>query len=272
MVYGEIFRDKELRKNALREEIGIEEEEEVPERVVVTPLPLAKLLAKDFEGKLKKLGISTRKLEPKDAILNPLGGNLLLERGNSKGLIAFIGRGLIEFTDRLRLLVSLESIEDLLFTGLAGSLSEEITTGDINIPKYVVPFENVSSFYANPSVAIPKADESLWREVYEYSIKNAKVKIHSNLHATVMLFYSETIEFLNYLKSIGVSTVDMELSAFYSLSNLYGKRAVGILRITDMPLIERHKFSEKFAELAKKKREDSMNLIFEIILKFFKMI
>jgi purine-nucleoside phosphorylase len=36
MVYGEIFRDKELRKNALREEIGIEEEE-VPERVVVTP-------------------------------------------------------------------------------------------------------------------------------------------------------------------------------------------------------------------------------------------
>jgi hypothetical protein len=35
MVYGEIFRDKELRKNALREEIGIEEE--VPERVVVTP-------------------------------------------------------------------------------------------------------------------------------------------------------------------------------------------------------------------------------------------
>ena len=64
----------------------------------------------------------------------------------------------------------------------------------------------------------------------------------------------------------------MELSAFYSLSNLYGKRAVGILRITDMPLIERHELSEKFAELAKKKREDSVNLIFEIILKFFKMI
>jgi purine-nucleoside phosphorylase len=44
------------------------------------------------------------------------------------------------------------------------------------MPKYVIPFENVSSFYANPSVAIPKADEDLWREVYEYSI-NTKVKI-----------------------------------------------------------------------------------------------
>ncbi|WP_241208401.1 phosphorylase family protein [Saccharolobus islandicus] len=224
-----------------------------------------------MEENLKKLGILIRKLEPKDMLLKSFGGNLLLEKGKNKGLIAFIGRGLIEFTDRLRLLVSLESIKDLLFTGLAGSLSEEIITGDINIPKYVIPFENVSSFYANPSVAIPKADEDLWREVYEYSI-NTKVKIHSNLHATVMLFYSETIEFLNYLKSIGVYTIDMELSAFYSLSNLYGKRAVGVLRITDMPLIEYHKFSEKFAELAKKKREDSVASIFEIILKFFKMI
>jgi hypothetical protein len=31
-------------------------------------------------------------------------------------------------------------------------------------------------------------------------------------------------------------------------------------------------FQKKFAELAKKKREDSVNLIFEIILKFFKTI
>jgi purine-nucleoside phosphorylase len=67
------------------------------------------------------------------------------------------------------------------------------------MPKYVIPFENVSSFYTNPSVAIPKADKDLWREVYEYSI-NTKVKIRSNLHTTVMFFYSETIEFLNYLK------------------------------------------------------------------------
>jgi len=112
MVYGEIFRDKELRKNALREEIGIEEEE-VPERVIVTPLPLAKLLPKDYEENLKRLGILIRKLEPKDTIPNPLGGNLLSEKGKNKGLIAFIGRGLIEFTDRLRLLVSLEGIKDL---------------------------------------------------------------------------------------------------------------------------------------------------------------
>jgi purine-nucleoside phosphorylase len=54
-----------------------------------------------------------RKLEPKDTIPNPLGGNLLSEKGKNKGLIAFIGRGLIEFTDRLRLLVSLEGIKDL---------------------------------------------------------------------------------------------------------------------------------------------------------------
>jgi purine-nucleoside phosphorylase len=47
--------------------------------------------------------------------------------------------------------------------------------------------------------------------------------------------------------------IDIELSAFYPLSNLYGKRAVGVLRITDMPLIEYYKFSEKFLDLAKKK-------------------
>ncbi|QXJ34463.1 phosphorylase family protein [Saccharolobus shibatae] len=270
MVYGEIFENKELRKKALREEIGIEEEEEVPERIVVTPLPLITLFPKDFEENLKKLGISIRKLEPKDMLLKPFGGNLLLEKGKNKGLIAFIGRGLIEFTDRLRLLVSLENIKDLLFTGLAGSLSEEIITGDINIPKYLIPFENVSSFYANPSVATPKADEDIWKEVYDYATKT-KVKVHSGLHATVMFFYSETIEFLNYLKNVGVSTIDMELSAFYTISNLYNKRAVGVLRITDMPLIE-HYFSEKFAELAKKKREDSVASIFEIVLKFFKMI
>ncbi|WP_231918249.1 purine-nucleoside phosphorylase [Saccharolobus solfataricus] len=266
MVYGDFIRNQEVRKRITKEELGIEEDE-IPERVVVTPMPFNTQFPKNFEDTLTNLGIKVNRLKVEDQILRQFGGNLLLEKDGNRGFIAFIGRGLIDFTERIRILATVSRIKDILFIGTAGSLSNEILIGDLNIPKYAIPFENVSDFYADPTIAIPQADEKLLNEVYEYA-EETGVKTHSTLHATLLFPYSETTEFLNYLLNIGVSTIDMEVSAFYKMSRFYGKRAVAVLRISDMPLIELHKQEE----LIKARREIAVNAVFRITLRFLKLI
>ncbi|HII74558.1 TPA: purine-nucleoside phosphorylase [Sulfurisphaera tokodaii] len=266
MIFGDFIRNKEIRKRVIKEELGAEEDE-IPERVVVTPIPLNTQFPKNFEDILINMGIKVNRLKVGDQILQQFQGNLFLEKDGSRGFIAFIGRGLIDFTERIRILATISQIKDILFIGTAGSLSNEILIGDLNIPKYVVPFENISDFYVDPTAAIPQADETLLDEIYEYA-KETEAKAYSALHATILFPYSETTEFLNYLVNIGVSTIDMEVSAFYKVTKFYGKRAVAVLRISDMPLIELHKQKE----LIKVKREIAINAIFKIVLRFLKLI
>ncbi|BDC18823.1 purine-nucleoside phosphorylase [Acidianus sp. HS-5] len=266
MVYGNFIRNQGIRRKVIKEELGIEEDE-TPERVVVMPMPFSTQFPKNFEDTLTNLGIKVNKAEVGDQILREFGGNLLLEKDGNRGLITFIGRGLIDFTERIRILATISRIKDILFIGTAGSLSNEILIGDLNIPKYVVPFENVSDFYVDPTIAIPQADEKLFNEIYEYA-RETGVKTHSALHATLLFFYSETTDFLNYLMDIGVSTIDMEVSAFYKIARFYGKRAVALLRISDMPLIEQQEQQKPI----KARRETAVNATFKIVLRFLKLI
>ena len=229
-------------------------------------MPFNTQFPENFEEILVNMGIKVSRVNVGDQILKQFRGNLLLERDGNRGFIAFIGRGLIDFTERIRILSTISQVKDILFIGTAGSLSNEVLIGDLNIPKYVIPFENVSDFYVDPTIAIPQADEALLNEIYEYA-KETGTKVHSVLHATLLLPYSETTEFLNYLKNIGVYTIDMEVSAFYKIARFYGKRAVAVLRISDMPLIELNKQKE----LAIARREIAVNAIFRIVLKFLRL-
>jgi len=270
MVYGDFVRNEELKKKIIKIEFGIEESE-FTDKIIVTPLPVEHNLPDDFEKRLEDIDIEYKWIKSEDRLLKPFKGNLYVKKNNRSGFIIFTGRGLIDFTERIRILCLIENIKEILFLGSAGSLDDNVITGDINIPKYAIPFEDVSSWYIDISEAIPKADEHLFNKILELS-SNAKVNIHSKLHATLPFPYSETKEFLEYLKGIGVATIDMEVSSFYRITNYYGKRALAILRVSDMPLSSYHFFSEEYESWKKGKKEKALEYFFEIMLKFFGIV
>jgi len=269
MVYGDFIRDEELKRKIIKIEFGVEDFK-FPDKIIVTPLPVEDTFPDGFEEKLKEMGIEYKWFKSYDRQLKFFKGNLYIEKDNKSGFIIFTGRGLIDFTERIRILCLIENIKEILFLGSAGSLDENVITGDINIPKYAIPFEDVSSWYIDISEAIPKADEHMFNKILRLS-SDAKVNIHSKLHATVPFPYSETKEFLEYLKEIGVATIDMEVSSFYRLANYYGKKALAILRVSDMPLTEYHFFSEKYESWKKGKKEKALEYFFKIMLKFFEV-
>jgi len=270
MVYGDFVRNEELKRKIIKIEFGIEELE-FPDKIIVTPLPVEHDFPDGFEERLREIGIEYKWIKSEDRLLKLFKGNLYVKKDNKSGLVIFIGRGLIDFTERIRILCLIENIKEILFIGSAGSLNDNVTTGDINIPKYAIPFEDVSSWYIDISEAIPKADEHLFNKILKLS-SNARVNIHSKLHATVPFLYSETKEFLEYLKEIGVATIDMEVSSFYRITNYYGKKALAILRVGDMPLSNYHLLSEEYESWKKGKKEKALEYFFEIMLKFFEII
>jgi len=270
MIYRDLVKNEELKRRIIKSEFGIEESE-FPDKIIVTPLPVENTFPDDFEERLKEMNIEYKWFKSHDYQLKPFKGNLYVKKDNKSGFIIFTGRGLIDFTERIRILCLIENIKEILFLGSAGSLDDNVITGDINIPRYIIPFEDVSSWYIDISEAIPKADEHLFNKILELS-SDAKVNIHSKLHATVPFLYSETKEFLEYLKEIGVATIDMEVSSFYRITNYYDKKAVAILRVSDMPLSDYYFFSEEYESWKKGRKKKALEYFFEIMLKFFEMI
>ena len=135
-----------------------------------------------------------------------------------------------------------------IFLGTAASLVDNLDAGDINIPRFVLPWEDISSEYVDTFEAIPKADESLVKKVTEKAKKYAAkydLKVANDNNATVELFYGETIRLLEFFKQMNISTIDMELSALYRLAAAFNKKAVGILRVGDRPLHKEEYWTSK---------------------------
>jgi len=142
-------------------------------------------------------------------------------------LFLFIERGLIEALDRLYILVRNPDIEEIIFVGSAASISEELDTGDINIPMYALPLENISSMYVDISSAIPIASKELLEKATKIAKEKSKkyeIKVENLNHATIPLYYSETEELLEFLTKFNVASIDMELSGLYRLANYYEKK------------------------------------------------
>gem|GEM_PF-6168511 len=116
--------------------------------------------------------------------------------------------------------------------------------------------------------ATPRADPELRAEIEGYLKKLSEVKTHNRLHATVTLFYQETREFLEYLRDIGVATIDMEISAFYRIARFYGKRAAAVVRVGDLPLHGKHILTEDYKEYRKRQKEQAKGAILRTMLAF----
>lgn len=220
------------------------------------------VLPKDWIQRLdKKYRID--EIEMGDHVLNKIEKNYRI----NGTLFLFIGRGIAEATDRFYIMARNAKVDEIIFLGTCASLVDDLDTGDINIPRFVLPWEDMSAEYVNAFEAIPKANESLVRKITETAEKASRkygIKVANDNHATVELFYGETVALLGFFRQMNISTIDMELSALYRLSAAFDKKAVGILRVGDRPLHKEEYWSNKHKNKQEKK-EQGKEVILRII-------
>ena len=269
MVYSDLLGDPEARESIFLEEFGVGEEE-MSKRAVVSPVPFQYIFPEDYEERFREMGISFNYVKPTDPILSVFQGNLILEGNGRKGIVLFLGRGVVEFTERIRILATSPRVKDLLFLGSAGGV-QGVQSGDLHIPRAVIPFESVSEIYVDATRHLPLPDEELRKEVLGYA-EETGLRVVQGIHATLPLIYMETGEMFEYLAKLGALSVDMELSAFLRIVRAHRKNGVGVLRISDIPTEGEHFYSEEYERKKKVVRKKALEGLFHIALRFLGMV
>lgn len=255
MVYYSQINKKEI----LIEEFGIEELTQI---VIVCPIEWNRVLPDDWIDRLKKK-YKVETLKTGDRHLRKLENNYKIE----DILFLFINRGIAEATDRFYILAKNPKVKEIMFLGTSASLVDDLDTGDINIPKFVLPWEELSSEYVNAFEFLPVGNNGLIEDLTKRAKRYAQsynLKVKNSNNATVELFYGETTELLEFFKQMNVSTIDMELSALYRLAGAFGKKAAGILQVGDRPLHKEEFFSQKHKN-KKNRRNESREVVFKVI-------
>ncbi len=255
MVYYSQVNKKEI----LIEEFGVEK---LTKRVIICPIEWNRVLPDDWIDRLKKK-YKVETFKTGDRHLSKIEKNYRIK----DTLFLFINRGVAEATDRFYILAKNPKVKDIIFLGTAASLVDDLDAGDINIPKFVLPWEELSSEYVNAFEFLPVGNTELINNLTKRAKKYAQtynLKVKNDNHATVELFYGETVELLKFFKQMSISTIDMELSALYRLAIAFGKKAAGILEVGDRPLHKEEFFSQKHKN-KKNRRNESKEVIFKIV-------
>ncbi len=248
------------KKEVLIEEFGVEK---LTRRLIVSPIEWDRVFPKDWLKRLRKEGFKIEGFVSKDRHLSKIEKNYLINRT----LFLFLGRGLTEFVDRAYILVRNPKVKEIIFVGSAASLVDFLDSGDVNIPKFALPWENISSNYVDVSEAVPKANEELLKKVTQIGRKIANklgINIGNYNHVTIDLYYEETEELLKYFREFNIATIDMELSSLYRLGKYFGKKVIGILRVGDRPLHKEQFWSEKHKR-KRKRKERGKDVVFRIV-------
>jgi len=114
--------------------------------------------------------------------------------------------------------------------GSCGALSPKINIGDIIIPNYALRGDGVTKYYVDDNF-IPKGDADLNNMLF--NILSKGVKCHKGGVFTTDALLKETKEIINPIIKKGAIAVDMVTSPFFTITNLYNKKASAILAVSD---------------------------------------
>jgi len=256
MAYGEL--GSKTLKWAAQNVFGLKPES-IPARILITPLKVEDF----FEG--FQVAITREGL-----IFDKVGNSFLVSKGNRQVLFSEGDTGASNFADSSYILCHCRSVEEIIFVGTGGGIGEHVKSADINIPPSCIRLDKVLEIFLPPE-APANADRQLERELkseIRKTVGKLGVKVHSGVHATVPFFLSETKLLLTNLQKQGVLSVDMELSVLYALTNHYNKKAVGIIRIGDLPIKGLPAWKSRSSKL-RLKREVHAKILHGIINYFF---
>jgi purine-nucleoside phosphorylase len=224
MAYGELL--GEALEWATRFQFGIGPSS-LPSRVVITPLKVEEYF-ENFQAVTAKKRLACKRI----------GSSFLVRKDDRGVLFCQGGIGASYFADSSYTLCHCENVQEIIFVGTGGGLGENVKSADITLPTSCIRLDKVLEILLPPK-AHAKVDLDMarkMRSLIEREVQDLGVEVHEGIHATVPFFLAETKQLLTNLQKQGALSVDMELSVLYALANHYHKKALGIIRIGDLPL------------------------------------
>jgi len=191
------------------------------------------------EGDLGRIGILSgqpQRIEMCLEILeNPIKNfsafGYTLWTGEYKGKRITVGNGGMYAPDAALVteIVCEGGVDVLIRLGSCGALKEEIDIGDLVIAEAALRGDGVTNYYVNEGF-VPRAE----RELIEASSSIFDGKnVHYGTIWTTDALLRETKEIINRVIKEGAIGVDMVTSPFLTIANLYKRRALAILVVSD---------------------------------------
>lgn len=199
----------------------------MPSRIVFSPFKFEEY-CKDSQKLVERRGLKVEKV----------GNNYPVHKRSRQFLFAEGGIGASNFADASYILCHCKNVEEIIFVGTGGGIGEHLESADINVPPECIQLDKVLEIFLPPK-APAKADPELLKrisQIIKKEVRTTGITVHNKTHATVPFFLSETKKLLTDLQKQGAHSLDMELSVLYALANHWNKKAVGIIRIGDLPL------------------------------------
>ncbi len=122
-------------------------------------------------------------------------------------------------------------VRRFLSIGVAGSIQAGLNTGDVVVCERALRGDGTSNRYLQPSPSI-EADAELMASLKKHLSLHG-LQASSGISWTTDAPYRETRQELDIYRREGVSTVDMEASAFYAVSKSLGAQAVSAFVVAD---------------------------------------
>ena len=146
--------------------------------------------------------------------------------------------------------LGLTKCKKIIFIGSAGSLDENIKIGDIIIPSYSISGDGASRYLNN------NLEDEFGKKQYPYGeLSNKILDICNKLNYkayNVPNYSVDTIfaqfNFIEYIKSTGAKTVEMETAALFKCSNLLKIPTTAIFCISDNIVVNKSLYSGRTEE------------------------
>lgn len=152
--------------------------------------------------------------------------------------------------------------------GSCGALSPEIGIGDLIIADTALRGDGVTGYYVDDAF-LPTADPAL-SNTLEALASNAGIKVHRGPVFTTDALLKETKEIINPRIGQGAIAIDMVTSAFLTITNIYQKKAVAMLAVSDNLITGEVGFANpKYFETERRSTEIALAMVERIYAKQF---
>ncbi len=179
-------------------------------------------------GQPQRVQMALEKL--KNPLRNFSAMGYTLWTGEYKGKRVTVGHGGMYAPDAALIteLLCAGGVECLIRLGSCGAMKKDIEIGDYVIAEGAIRGDGVTRYYVKDGFQ-PKADPELTQKLFSLCKKHA----HKGLVWTTDALLRETKDFVNGAIAQGAIAVDMVTSPFFTIAQLYNKRACAVLVVSD---------------------------------------
>lgn len=146
--------------------------------------------------------------------------------------------------------------------GTCGALQQDMSTGDIVVPRRAVPGEGVAAAYGYSQVV--GADPELTEVVTDGLVERGFTTFDS-LHLTWGSIFAQNDKMISEWRELGYGSVDMEAATVFAVARFFEARAAAMLVVWD--LLDRDRsFLDPLAAIERERLDAANAAVFEVAL------